>query len=641
MLAACGAPTRAPLADAPTSTSDAGSPDASVPADPFTSLENLPPVCSSDGWCWLWPTPSGARYNQITSSDPDNIWIFGGGVPSFSPIMQWNGQKWITHTPPVPAGYPPYLYPMGLSTTGPNNAWMAYNDLVEHWDGTSWTIVNTPGVQLMGIWATPSGNAWVTDNLGNVTEWTPAGVTLKTFSTGTLVGAVWGTAEDDFFVTTLGGMFHYDGSNLLSIYHGGKTAASYQGAKQDVWISGNQGVILHWNGSVMTDIPTGVSSQALVLSAGYAADDDISWIQNGPGGSPANFLHWDGTQVTVTPVDPASQVTPLGTTRCMDLGGAQIIAGKWWIVCDGGAVMTVSGTSLVPVIDPLTALDMWGTSMTDLYISTGAELHHWDGATWTREIRPVVGLAGNPGAGVGGANELFGLDVEGAVDGSGTYIYTIDVVHFDGAAWTSTQATQFPLSGPLEFLAAPYPLGPGEAMIVGQQGTAFHYANGTLTPIATGTTNDLAGVWGPDHDHLSITGSNATLLSWDRANPGVFTPDPSFPTTATDNLLDITGAGGTTWIIPANQTYMWMKPAAGAWQQVDAKIPPTAIAAHTATDVVVNGNDAGAVSHWNGTEFVRELYPSGDELGKTFMLPDGTTFLYDLTGVAYRPPAAQ
>jgi hypothetical protein len=637
VLAACGHSSHAHLADAPPP--DAVSADGPVmEGDPFTSIANLPPVCLSDRWCWLWPTPSGSFYSYITSTAPDNIWITGGGVESFSPIMQWNGQQWITHTPPVPPGYPPYLYPMGLSTTGPNNTWMAYNDVVEHWDGTSWTIVNhPPGYGLNGIYATPLGNAWVTDNQGNVTLWTPGGVAVKTLPSGTDVGAVWGTAEDDFFVTTIGGILHSNGNSLDYVYQGGKTASSYQGAKQDVWISGNQGVILHWNGSFITEIPTGLSSEALVRSAEYAADNDITWIQNGPGGSPANFLHWDGTQVTATPVDPASQVTPLGDTRCTDLGGAQIIAGKWWIVCRGGAVMTVAGTGLVPVIEPMVAMDMWGTSMTDLYVSTGSELHHWDGATWTRDMRPVEVLAGIPGAGVGSANELFGAHSD--FDGS-TYTYTTYVDHFDGAAWTSLPVTKFPLSGPLEFIAKVYPLNPGEAMIIAGQGNAYHYTNGTLTPIATGTTNDLVGVWGPDPDHLSITGSNATLLQWDRTNPTVFKPDPSGPAT-TDNLRDITSVGGKTWILAQNQTYVWMKPAGGAWVQVDAKTSPNNIVARSATDVLVNGNDSGSVSHWNGTAFVRELYPSGMGLLNTFALPDGTTFLYGLDGVVFRPPAGQ
>lgn len=43
---------------------------------------------------------------------------------------------------------------------------------------------------------------------------------------------------------------------------------------------------------------------------------------------------------------------------------------------------------------------------------------------------------------------------------------------------------------------------------------------------------DLAGVWGPDPEHVWITGSAGTLLSWSSSNPGVAAPDPTLTTTA-------------------------------------------------------------------------------------------------------------
>jgi len=81
-----------------------------------------------------------------------------------------------------------------------------------------------------------------------------------------------------------------------------------------------------------------------------------------------------------------------------------------------------------------------------------------------------------------------------------------------------------------------------------------------------------------------------------------------------------------------------MKPDGGAWQQVPAFIPPTSIAALSATNVVVNGNDSGTVSRWNGTAFVREEYPSGGGLLNTFALPDGTTYVYGLDGIVVHAP---
>ena len=636
LFVACGSPTRAPLADAPSATDaqpiDSTTDGSTLQGDPFAAFQALPAVCSSDGWCWQWPTPSGSSYSHIRSTAPDNIWITGVGVPSFSPIMQWNGQQWITHTPPEPPGYPTYAAPTAISTTGPNNTWIAYDDIVEHWDGTSWRIINSPPTyELYGMWADPDGNAWVTDGAGTLRLWSPSGVELRTFP-NIGGGAIWGTADDDLFLTGIGAVVHYDGTSFTKIYQGSKTAGAFQGVKDDVWISGE--TILHWDGSIITEVPPTLPMQqpAIIRTAEYAAADNVTWLVNGTSAAPATIIHWDGAQLTNVPIDPsdASLLTATGDNKCGALGESQIIAGKWWMVCSQGGIVTIEhGTALTSVIAPLSGLDLWGTSPTDLYLATGDELHHWDGATWTGVGIPdrVLGLSGLPDGELFGTHERF-------LPGAEEYVGFLD--HFDGTTWTSIAATQYPLFGD-KGISAVYPIGPGEAILIGGQGLAFHYASGALTPIESGTKSDLIGVWGPDNDHLSITGNGGTLLQWDRMMPDVFTPDPSGPVT-TDNLRDITAAGGITWIIPANQVYVWMKPSGGAWQQVSSLVPPTSIAAISATNVVVNGTDAGAVSRWNGTAFVREQYPSGGGLQKTFALPDGTTYVYGLDGIVVHAP---
>ncbi|HTR54910.1 MAG TPA: hypothetical protein VMJ10_29690 [Kofleriaceae bacterium] len=159
-----------------------------------------------------------------------------------------------------------------------------------------------------------------------------------------------------------------------------------------------------------------------------------------------------------------------------------------------------------------------------------------------------------------------------------------------------------------------------------------------IDPITTGTTNDLAAVWGPDADHLSITGANGTLLSWVRTNPTVFTPDPSMPATVTDYLADIAFAGTTEWIIAPNQTYVYRRVGSGAWQTVDTITSPQSIAALSDTDDVVNGNDSGLVSRWNGSAFALETYPAWRGLQSLYALPDGTMLLTGESGFVSHPP---
>jgi hypothetical protein len=123
-----------------------------------------------------------------------------------------------------------------------------------------------------------------------------------------------------------------------------------------------------------------------------------------------------------------------------------------------------------------------------------------------------------------------------------------------------------------------------------------------------------------------------------RTNPGVFTPDPSFPAT-TDELHTIAFAGTTTWIIPANENYVYRK-ANGTWTTVATPVVPTAIAALSDDDVVIDATDSGYVARWDGSAFDREVYPSWTALQGLYALPDGTMLASGLQGFVTHPPPA-
>nr|HEX4314002.1 hypothetical protein [Kofleriaceae bacterium] len=561
------------------------------------------------------------------STSPDNIWITGGGPPAYSLLLQWNGQQWIDHSVPVPPGYPPYLATDGLSMTGPDNAWMLYNNLLEHYDGKVWSVVYIfNGTALpLGVWADPKGNAWVGDGDGNIDEWTPSGVVIQSLSLGTFTGTIWGTGDDDVFVTTIGAIFHYDGNAFTKIYSG-KTCGWYEGVKNDVWISGD--TILHWDGAAMTDtgIDANFTSTARFDGAGYEGSNDVWFTEFGdPSGALANVFHWDGTQLTTSPIDPASTVTPLGDTRCSGYADGQYIGGKWFIVCDGGGVATLgSNFDLEPVIDPRPGYSMWGTSEDDLYVVTGHELQHWDGSAWSRNGEsPAFIIQGLAGTGTGGTSELFGLhDLLSGSDEVDTAYFDL----FDGSAWTSFPVTQYVLGDPIQNITSTYPLGPNEAMIVGGHGNAFWFANGTLTPIATGTTADLLDVWGPDSDHLWISGGSGTLLEWERTNPDAFVVDTTFPGAAQD-LDFVAGVGDTLWLASRNADDVWRRGSDGTWQDIDARVAATSIVTQGSDGLLISATDSGEVARWNGHTFDIEYYPSWFGLQHLLALPDGTTYL--------------
>jgi hypothetical protein len=656
-LVACSRGPHGASPDAPGQQPDARQPQpdaATPPADPLAALAALPSVCSDDGWCWSNPTPSGTYYAGFGGPTPDNIWLTGGGPPSFAAIMQWNGQEWITHKPPVPAGsfedYPPYLLPMALATSSPTNTWLVYNNVLEHYDGSTWTIVDVPygptAQMLDGVWIDPSGDPWVTSGDGDIRRYHD-GQVAQLLHMGAYAGSIWGTDVDDVFITTIGGVIHYDGTSFTQISN--LTVAGYMGVRGDVWISGDSAIV-HWDGVAATDVaPAGVTQNNIIQTVDYQSSSDISWIADGSNddAAPATYIHWDGAQFTLTPI--ATAYSPLGDNTCAALGAATRINGKIALVCDGGQLATLSlpettardaspSATLDMLVQPFIGGGTWAASMTDVYMSVGFDLRHWDGKTWTSLGVRASAITGIAGAGIGGADELFATNF--VFSGSDDQ-YTTYFDHFDGSAWTSIPMTQFPLFGPNAFLTNIYPLDAGEAMIIGGGGTAFHYHNGSATPIATGTTQDLSGIWGPDADHLSITGANGTLLQWVRTNPGAFTPDPTAPAT-TDYLSTIVHAGTTTWMVAGgSELYVYRKPDGGTWQTVPTPGVPQSIAALSDDDVVVDHTDSGILSRWNGAAFERELYPSWRGLQQLSTLPDGTILVTGNDGMIFHaPPAA-
>ncbi len=273
---------------------------------------------------WEAPTPSGTFYSWVVSSSPDNIWIIGGGPPGYAAILQWNGQMWIEHKPPVGPSDPEFVFPMATSTIAQDNTWLLYGEYVEHWNGTSWKIdyTNAGAITLNGVWVDPTGDAWVTTSGdGKVRQFHDDQVVL-TLMTGTYNGEIWGTAPDDFFISSIGALLHYDGVTFTKVF-GGKTVAGYQGVKNDVWIGGDS--IVHWDGTAITDLNPNLATAATVVPAHYAGSNDVTWLSDGASYAPALLMHWDGTQITETPVDPGS--TPLEDNICAELAAAQVIDG--------------------------------------------------------------------------------------------------------------------------------------------------------------------------------------------------------------------------------------------------------------------------------------------------------------------------
>lgn len=635
LAAACGSPHHdAPPDGGPGDDAGTQPPDAGGPAaDPLAALAALPARCSADRWCWRDPMPTGNDYDHVFGTASDNIWLIG----QHGTVLQWDGAAWHAHHPPVLAGQAPAQFSMSISGRSAHDMWLIYGTAVEHWDGTAWTIKDaapTNGtVTFDNVWEAPNGDVWVTLSNGTLSR-SLGGGDFQRIDTGCgcFLGNIWGLAADDFWMTSLpGNVLHSDGKTFTRSFTGTTPVGGIIGsATDDIWVSGASGTLLHWNGAAWTAMASGHGSGVLQRVGARGRDDAWWWIGDG---AVSNLVHWDGTAITSTTVDAkgaGSQFTDVG-----------LIAGQWWLVGYGGAVSTLTARkSLQPVVQAaITGMQsMWGSADSDLYFATGGEIFHWDGAKTTAlpvTARRVTGVR------TGGTDELFAGGYRLSDDHTQ---YVALGFHSDGAGWTTTELDVAPFAQNRYFEAI-WPLGPGEAIAVGGGGLAYHYTGGAWTPIATGVTANLAGVWGPDPDHVYITGAQGTLLRWDRATPTVATPDPTLdpsliPVDAIHgtplDLGPISGAGGKLWVgMPISSDLLTFD--GTAWTRVHSGVPAGGLLALDATHVVVSSPGQSLLARWDGTSWTTEDLASGTTMPVLFQPPGGPLLAGGLGGLVQHP----
>ena len=132
-----------------------------------------------DGTEWsVQPSPNPDPYDVlrgVAATSPTNAWAVGYhniGNPRpryYTLIEHWNGTEWSIQPSPNPAPLHDYLY--GVAATSPKNAWAVGTTargaggrtVIEHWNGKAWKVQPSPSrgaSKLYGVAATSPTNAW-------------------------------------------------------------------------------------------------------------------------------------------------------------------------------------------------------------------------------------------------------------------------------------------------------------------------------------------------------------------------------------------------------------------------------------------------------------------------------------------------
>ncbi len=248
----------------------------------------------------------------------------------------------------------------------------------------------------------------------------------------------------------------------------------------DVYAVGNNGAILHWDGSSWSSERSGAvwsflaawSSPAATLAVGRngvvvengGGSWRFKWIE--PGLSYRGVWGADSGEVFVVGSFGLIRRFSGSSSESMSINSFQVLNAVWgssagdvFAVGEGGEIAHYDGISWSPMnsITRFTLYGLWGTSASDVFaVGEGGAILHYDGASWSSmNSNTAFNLYGVWGA---GASDVFAVG-EGGV-----------IVHYDGVAWSPMT------SNTLENLQGVWGAGAGDVFAVGAGGVILHYS---------------------------------------------------------------------------------------------------------------------------------------------------------------------
>jgi len=242
----------------------------------------------------------------VVALSPDNVWVVGDTSPgnsnSSQPLIEhWNGNTWTIVNSPAPASSSLY----SIAAVSANDIWAVgghgvsssgvtvQRTLIEHWDGRSWKVVQSPNVAnvgsgftfLAGIAAVSASDVWAVgfsssaavqnNQTALIEHWNGTAWTIVQGANAGIAGFLYGIAA-------------VSPDNIWAV---GSLTTSAGGAGTQ------QALIEHWNGASWSVVGSpGSAIEGGILDAVAARSASDIWAVGSTVSSQPQTLieHWDG-----------------------------------------------------------------------------------------------------------------------------------------------------------------------------------------------------------------------------------------------------------------------------------------------------------------------------------------------------------
>jgi hypothetical protein len=248
--------------------------------------------------------------NGVAAIAPNNIWAVGytfnaGNYGAGQALIEhWNGSSWAIVNSPNPGGISALYAVTPLSAT---NIWAVgeYGNtgeqpFIEHWDGTSWKVIQSPRVGtlyaiLNSISAISANDIWAVGVYANKTVIGNSETLLEHWN-GTSWTVVPGPNSGGF-LSSVAAISAHDVWAVGNIGASGNTASGYQGT---------QTLVEHWNGSswrIVKSLNPGIASNIFNAVTVLSARDvyAVGYTSNNFADQERQPLieHWNGSSWSV------------------------------------------------------------------------------------------------------------------------------------------------------------------------------------------------------------------------------------------------------------------------------------------------------------------------------------------------------
>lgn len=373
--------------------------------------------------------------------------------------------------------------------------------VIARFDGNGWTATPSGTTSdLSDVWMTGTRSAWAVGAGGTALRlrndaWSPtdAGTTAT-------LRAVSGSDTEAFAVGDGGTVRRFVQEQWVTVGSGTTEVLRdvlVPGGGAAVYVAGNRGIVLRWNGQFFEREQTGTTAPLIALASA-------------PGGSV--LASGDGVVLTRIGSSWSEQDVPYRTrfgAVAVEVGGALWVGGQRGLVLRSDVAGAWSTLNLTPDL-----LDVWRTSATHaIAVGELGFIFRYDGSSWMRQPAPTLERlntvwAASPGVAfaAGDNGELLrwnGTTWSRQPSPTSAHIYAMwgadadavwavaeggEILHWNGVTWRVAETVA-------STLYAIHGTSRTDVSAVGLDGAAVHWNGTRWNARSTETTHLLVGVW--------------------------------------------------------------------------------------------------------------------------------------------------